>query len=200
MHALLHADVSEDRFHDPQPPGIDALALFTVDLGFHLIDQVGGLALDLNGKIAAYSICLLQATCPQRTGRAVFRASMVEIIGAMAVDLVAGMAGQFFSVGTTIHLFACVEREISCREEPWLGIWTLPAVDAILETLLIGKARIACAVLDVGDVSIDLFILADLQAVERVIVGIGGQLFVLKVGFIFSDGGDVFFLRPSASA
>jgi hypothetical protein len=47
-------------------------------------------------------------------------------------------------------------------------------VDAILEMLLIGKTRIACAVLDVGDVSVDLFILADLQAVERVIVGIGG--------------------------
>ena len=53
MHTLVHADVREDRFHDSQSPGIDALALFTVDLGFHLIDQVGGLALDLNGKIAA---------------------------------------------------------------------------------------------------------------------------------------------------
>ena len=118
---------------------------------------------------------------------------MVEIIGAMAVDLVAGMAGQFLPMRTSIHLFVWIEREVSCREEPWLGVWTLPAVDAILETLLIGKARIACAVLDVGDVGIDLFILADLQAVERVIVGIGGQLPVLKIGFIFSDGGDVFF-------
>ena len=60
VHALLHADVSEDRFHDPQSPGIDALALFTVDLGFHLIDQVGGLALNLNGKIAASGIRFAQ--------------------------------------------------------------------------------------------------------------------------------------------
>ncbi len=70
-------------------------------------------------------------------------------------------------------------------------------MDAILKTFLISKARIACTVLDVGDVSIDLFILADLQAVERVIVGIGGQLPALKIGFIFSDGGDVFFARSN---
>ena len=53
IHALLHTDVGKDRLHDPQSPGINALALFTIDLGFHLIDQVGGLALNLNGKIAA---------------------------------------------------------------------------------------------------------------------------------------------------
>jgi hypothetical protein len=53
--------------------------------------------------------------------------------------------------------------------------------------------------LDVGDVRIDLFILADLQAVERVIVGIGGQLFALKIGFISSDGGDVFFTPPTSA-
>jgi len=94
----------------------------------------------------------------------------VHIIGSIAVGLVAGMTGQFFPLRTTIHLFVWIEREVSGREETWLGIWTLPGVDAILETFLIGKARIACAVLDVGDVSIELFFLADLQAVERVIV------------------------------
>jgi hypothetical protein len=54
--------------------------------------------------------------------------------------------------------------------------------------------------LDVGDVGIDLFVPADLQAVERVIVGIGGQLPALKIGFIFSDGDGVFFLRLPTSA
>ena len=66
-------------------------------------------------------------------------------------------------------------------------------MDAILETLLLGKARIAFAELDVGDVRIDLFIPAYSQAVERMIVAVGGQLLALKIGFIFSDGGDVFF-------
>ena len=64
VHAFLHADVGEDRFNDPQPSAINVLALITIDLGFHRIDQIGGLALNLNRKIAAYSICLLQATCP----------------------------------------------------------------------------------------------------------------------------------------
>ena len=40
VHALLHTDVGKDRFHDPQPPGINALALLTIDLRLHLIDQV----------------------------------------------------------------------------------------------------------------------------------------------------------------
>ena len=53
IHTLLHTDIGKDRFDDPQPPGIDPLALFTIDLGLHLIDQVGGLALNLNGKIPA---------------------------------------------------------------------------------------------------------------------------------------------------
>jgi len=119
---------------------------------------------------------------------------MVDIIGSMAVDLVAGMAGQFFSVGTTIDLLAWIEREVENSEESGLGIGSR------LEASLLSKARIACAVLDVGDVGIDLFLLADLQAVERVIVGIGGQLPALKIGFIVSDGGDVFFLRPPTSA
>jgi len=104
------------------------------------------------------------------------------------------MAGQFFSVGTPIHLFVWIEREVCCGEEPWLGVWT---VDALLETLLLGKARIACAVLDVGDVGIDLFILADLQAIERVIVGIGGELLALQIGIIFSDGDGVFLRYPT---
>jgi len=103
------------------------------------------------------------------------------------------MAGQFLPLRTAIHLFVWIEREVSCREEPWLGVWTLPAMDAILKTLLLGKERIALAELDVGNISIDLFILADLQAVERVIVAIGGQLLALKIGFIFSAGGGVFF-------
>jgi len=120
-------------------------------------------------------------------------AGMAHIIGSIAVDLVAGMAGQFFSLRTKIHLFVRIEREVNCSKETWLGIGSLPAVNAILETFLIGKARIAFAELDVRDVSIDLFIPTHSQAVERMIVAIGGQLLALKIGFIFSDGGDVFF-------
>jgi hypothetical protein len=64
---------------------------------------------------------------------------------------------------------------------------------------LLGKARIAFAELDIGDVGIDLFILAERQAVERMIVAIGGELFALEIGFIFSDGGDVFLRSPPSA-
>lgn len=60
VHALLHTDVGEDRLDNAEASAVNALALFTVDLRFHLIDQVGGTALDLNGKIAARGIRLLQ--------------------------------------------------------------------------------------------------------------------------------------------
>src|SRR6476619_7974313 len=117
---------------------------------------------------------------------------MVNIIGAVAVGLVAGMAGQFLPLRTKINLFVWIEREVSCREETGLGIGSRPAVDAILETLLLGKAWIAFAELDVGDVRIDLFLFAYRQAVERMIIAVRGQLLALKIGFIFSDGDDVF--------
>lgn len=40
--------------------------------------------------------------------------------------------GQFFSLRTSIHLSDRIEREVSCREEPGPGAWTLPAVEAII--------------------------------------------------------------------
>jgi len=56
MHPFLHTDVRKDRFDDPQPSGIDALADFTIDLHLHLIDQVGLLAVDLDGKIPGQAV------------------------------------------------------------------------------------------------------------------------------------------------
>lgn len=53
MHTLVHTDVGKDWFDNAEPSGINALALFTIDPGLHLIDQVGWLTLDLNGKIPA---------------------------------------------------------------------------------------------------------------------------------------------------
>ena len=198
IHTLLHTDIGKHRLHNPQPPGIDTFPLFTVDLRLHLIDQVWRLPIHRHRKIPARCGGFAQTACLHRAGSAVLRTSTVNIIGAMAVDLVTGMAGQFLPLRTAIHLFVRIEREVSCREEPWLGTRSLPAAEgAILETLLINKTRIACAVVDVGDVGIELFILADLQAVERVIVGIGGQLFALKPAFTFSDGDGVFFAPSS---
>jgi len=65
-------------------------------------------------------------------------------------------------------------------------------VDAILETLLPGKARIVFANLDVWDAGIGLFILADLQDVERVEVGIRSQLFAFEEGWFLPNGDKIF--------
>ena len=189
IHVFMHTDVRKDRFDNAKPSGVDFLALLTIDLGLHLIDQIRLSGIHLNGEIPARSIRLAQTARAQRTSGAVFGTRVIDIIGAMAVDLVAGMTFQLFSVRTKIDAPAFIISKIRRAERTRLGIRLL----LILETLLIGKARIACAILDVGDVGIDLFILADLQAVERVIIGVGGQLPALKIGFISSDSGDVFF-------
>ena len=119
---------------------------------------------------------------------------MINIIRAMAVDLVAGMASQLVALRTAIHLFSRIERKISNGKESGLSVGSLPATEgAVLETLLIGEARIALAELDVGDVSVNLFIPTHCQTVERMIVAVGGELFSMKIGVIFSDGDDVFF-------
>ena len=118
-------------------------------------------------------------------------ACMVDIIGSMAVDLTSGMAGEFFSVRTKINLSGGIEREVSSAERTWLGVRTLSAMDAIFEALLIGKARVAFSELDIGDIGVELFIFADRQTVERVIVAVCCQLFALEKGWLFSNGNQV---------
>jgi hypothetical protein len=98
MHALLHTDVGKDRLDNPQSPGIDALALVAVDLGLHRIDQVGLAGIHLDGKISARCGGVAQTACLQGAGGAVFRAGMVDIIGAKAVGLVASMTGQLLAM------------------------------------------------------------------------------------------------------
>lgn len=61
-------------------------------------------------------------------------------------------------------------------------------MNAILETFLIVETRIAVAVMDVGDVSLELLLLADLETAQRMIVGIGSQFLALEVGWLFADG------------
>ena len=193
MHPLVDTDVGEDRFHDPQSPGINALALFTIDLGLHLVDQVRRLGIHWDGKIPARGGRFAQTPGFHRAGGAVFHTGMVNIIGAIAVGLVAGMTGQFLALRTNIDLLARIEREVSCREETGLGVGSLPAVEALLEASLLGKVRIAFAKLDVGDVGIEPCIFAHNQRIIRMIVAVGGQLLALKIGFLVSEGGDVFF-------
>ena len=160
VHALVHTDVGKDRLDNAQSSGVDLLSLFGIDLSLHRIDQVGLLRIHWDGKIPARGRWFGQTACLQRTDGTVFHAGMVHIIGSIEVGLVAGMAGQFFPLRTQIHLFGWLEREVRCGKKTCLHGWPLPAVDTILEALLIGKVRIAFTELDVGDISIDLFITA----------------------------------------
>ena len=77
---LLDTDVGKDRLDNAQPSGIDLLALWSVDLGFHLIDQVRLLLIHLDGEIPARCVWLAQTAGSQRAGGAIFCAGMVNII------------------------------------------------------------------------------------------------------------------------
>ena len=101
--------------------------------------------------------CAKHPTCSNNEGGAVFDAGMVDVKGAVTVDLVARMTFQFFSVRTKIDALAIIIRKISGAERTRLGIRLL----AIFETLLIGKARIALAELDAGIIRVHLFTFAD---------------------------------------
>ena len=162
IHVFMHTDVGEDRLDNGQPPRIDLLARFAVDLGFHQIDQVGLARVHLNRKIPARSIRLAQTARAQRTGSTVLGAGLVDIISAVTIDLVARVTFQFFSVRTKIDALAFIISKISRAERTGLGICLL----LIFETFLIGKARIALAELEIGNVGVEFFIFADCQAVE----------------------------------
>ena len=151
MHALLHTDVGKDWFDNAEPSGVDLLSLIGIDLGLHLIDQVRRLRMHWDGKIPARGGWFAQTAHLQRTGGAVCDTGMVDIIGSMAVDLTAGMAGWFFPMWTTIDLSGLVEREV-CRGE----LLRLGACLLFDEAFLIREARIAFAELDIGDVGTGL--------------------------------------------
>ena len=111
---------------------------------------------------------------------------MIEIIRAIAVDLSAGIAFQFFSIRTTIDALVFIISKISGAERTrFLALF--------FETLLLGKARIAFAELDIGDVGVDLFIFAERQAVEGVIVAVCGEFFALEVVWILAHRNHILF-------
>ena len=180
VHPLVDTEVGKDRFNDPQPSGVEALPLFAIELRLHLIDQVPWLALHRNGKIPARGARLAQTARPPWAGGTVLDARLVDLIGTMPVDLVAGLATQFLALRTKNYPSGRIEIEVSHGEATWLEVKTLPAVDALFETLLIGKARVAFSESTVGDVRLDLLSLADRQALERMIVAIRSRCFSSK--------------------
>jgi hypothetical protein len=121
MHGLLHTDVGKHRLDNTKPSAINAFTLLTIDLRFHLIDQVGGLAAHLKGEIASHRIRFLQTARSQRTGSTVFAAGMVDVIGAMTVDVPPRLTGQLFAMRTAVELLACIKDKV-CGGELRLGV------------------------------------------------------------------------------
>ena len=146
IHVFMYTDVGKDRLDNGQPSRIDFLTRFAVNFGFHQINQVGLTRVYLNRKIPARSIRLAQTTRAQRTDSTVFGAGLVDVIRAVTIDLVVSMTFQFFSVRTKIDALAFIISKISRAERTRLGVCLL----LIFETLLLGKARIALAELDIG--------------------------------------------------
>ncbi len=91
---------------------------------------------------------------------------MVNIIQAITVALVAGMADQFLSLWAEIDLFDGIEREVFCGEDTCVFALSLPGMDAILESLLLCKAFISFAELDIGDISIQALLEDSDKALE----------------------------------
>ena len=113
---------------------------------------------------------------------------MIDVVGAVTVDLVAGVTGQFLAVRAEIDLPVGVEREIGQGKERRFLLRSLPAMDSILEAFLPGEARVTFAEVNVGDVSVHLFVAADGQAVKRMVVAVGGELFAFEIVGAFADG------------
>ncbi len=57
---------------------------------------------------------------------------------------------------------------------------------------MISKSLISFSELDVGDVGVNLLIFAQRQTVQRMVAAVSGELFALEIGWLFSDGGEIF--------
>ena len=188
VQSFLDAEIGKDRLNDGQTPGIDLPALGSVDLGFHLFDQIGMRTLDLDGQKPARGCWLAQTFRSHRTSRTIPLVGAINIINPVAVALAASTAFQDLALRTDIDLSGNIEDKVCIRE---LRFWfrrSRSAMDAILEPLLFEEAGISLAKLQVRDVSIQLFPLAESQIGKAVIVAVGGELFALKVAWLLANG------------
>ena len=152
IQSFLNAEVGKDRLYDRQPAGIDLPAFRRVDPGLHVIDQVGVGALDLDRQEPPRGGGLAQTSGSHGTGHTVLFAGTINIINAIAVALAAGTAFQDISLRTDIHLSGGIETKIRSGERGG-GF-------AVFETRLFLEAWIALAEMDVGDISVQSFLLA----------------------------------------
>ncbi len=186
-HPFVNADVRKHRLDNPQPPCVDFPVLGAVDFGFHLVRHVRLRSIYLDREIAARGSGFAQAALPHGTGGAVFRSGMVDVVHPIAVALIARLQAEFLAIRTDVDLSGVVALEIVRREQPPPLHRPLPAMDTVLEALLLGEAFIPLAELDVGDGGVHACGLAKGQAVETVLVAVGGQLLAFEVVFALAQ-------------
>jgi hypothetical protein len=90
----------------------------------------------------------------QRAAGTIFLAGVIDIVKPVAIALAAGLAGQSITLGTDIGLFGLVKGEIGGGEPASFPGFPFSGMEAIFESVLIGKTLVTLAELDVGDIGV----------------------------------------------
>src|SRR5689334_16489393 len=122
-----------------------------------------------------------------RTRGAVLCASAVNVIDPVAVGLVMCSTAQDLALRTDIDLAEGIEAKVGNAELRFSFRGSCSRVDAMLESRLFEEAGISLAKLQVRDVSIQLFPLAEIQIGKAVIVAVRCELFALKVAWLLTN-------------
>ena len=193
VQSFLDAEVGKDRLNDGQTPGIDLPACGGVDAGLHLFDQVGKGTVDLDRQEPTRGRWLAQAVGTHRAHRTILLASAINIIDPVAVALAASSAFQHLALRTDIDLPGTIEEKVCIGELRFSFRGSRSPMNAILESLLLEEAWIAFAKLQIWDVSVQLFCLAERQISKAVVVAVRRELLALKVTGQFANGLHVLF-------
>ena len=109
----------------------------------------------------------------------------------MANAMAMSIATQDLAMRTDIRSFGFIKEEISFGEKALFPVFlfcdSLPGMDPVFESLLSGKALVALAKLDVGNVGVQALGLAQGQAGVAVIIAVYGDLFAFEIVLIFTD-------------
>ena len=125
---FLYTNISKHRLNNAQASGINLFALWTIYFGLHLVDQVGLVLINPDREIPARCVWFAQAPRSQGAGSTIFWMGMLNIIQAIAIALVAGMADQFLPLWAEIDLFGGIEREVFSGEGTCVFALSLPGM------------------------------------------------------------------------
>ena len=135
----------------------------------------------------------MQALGSHRAEGTVLRASAIDIIDLVAVALATSATVQELALRTDINLAEGIEAKVRIGELRFFFHGSSSGMNAILEPLLFKEAGVSFAELQVRDIGIQLFGLAERQIGEAIIVAVRGELFALEVIGLLANGLHVLF-------